>query len=55
MKERYHIRIKKIATGETRVREQLLTNEQADKMQQKLGKCENGYVLTQFVQIRERD
>lgn len=55
MKARYHIRIKKIATGDTRVREQLLTDEQADKMQQKLGKQENGYVLTQFSRIRERD
>jgi hypothetical protein len=55
MKARYHIRIKKLSTGDTRVREQLLTDSEADKMQQKLGKQENGYVLTQFSRIRERD
>jgi len=48
MKAMYRIVIKKVSTNETKFREMFLTPEQAEALRKKLGKAENGYILSHF-------
>ena len=55
MKQMYSIEIRKIGTNEYRKREMLLTEEQAQKLEAKLRKPENGYMLVKLYPLRERE
>jgi hypothetical protein len=48
MKELYFIKIQNTATGQTRSRDILLTEKQADAFRLKVGKVERGYKLVCF-------
>jgi hypothetical protein len=51
----YSLEIRKIGTHEYRKREMLLTEEQVKKLEVKLRKPENGYMLVKLYPLRERE
>jgi hypothetical protein len=55
MKQMYSLEIRKIGTHEYRKREILLTEDQAQKLEAKLRKPENGYMLVSIYPVRERE
>lgn len=54
MKQMYSLEIRKLGTHEYRKREILLTEEQFKKLEAKLRKPENGYMLVNIYAIEHR-
>ncbi len=51
MKNKYIVKIKKASTMQTMVREVYLTYQQAQAIRKKLNKVDNGYILTQMIEL----